>query len=292
MLRIKLTWQWAMVLLILLGSLYYGSSSAWAYQADDEPLQMNPVGSPLVQAERLDTASETLYQHVLEGNINLVQQDIREVAQIFESSSLQGLTTVEGIHAIAESIVEMKEATVQARIQEEQWLTASAKLRMAADSLSHPRQPVWLQYYKVIREDLNNMNVAVVAKDKQGLKNGYESLRRHYEVIRPAVIIQRKNGEIAIIDSWVSYAGGIISSTSTASMDMSGLISQGEEQFNGLFGKKKDEPALASLDSVNTPWPWVVWSGSFILIILAYAGYRKYRGEQNTFQSVEPKPKF
>ncbi|WP_374954729.1 sporulation protein YpjB [Paenibacillus sp. AR247] len=36
-------------------------------------------------------------------------------------------------------------------------------------------------------------------------------------------------------------------------------------------------------------WPWTFWAGSFIILILTYTGYRKYKGERDSFKSVKPK---
>lgn len=86
--------------------------------------------------------------------------------QPFEASSFQGLTGVEGIHALAESILEMKEATARAVQEPQHWMRSAGKLRMASDSLIHSRDALWLQYFKVIREDLRVMGQYAAQQDK------------------------------------------------------------------------------------------------------------------------------
>lgn len=291
MLRRGTAARWSLaVILVLLG---LGCSLSWvAADADTLSAAGGSGGNAeaVKQAEQLDMLADSLYQHVLEGNINLVRQEILQASDIFEHSSFQGLTSVEGFHALSESLVEMKEATNQAQIQQEQWQTASAKFRLAADSLSHPKQPMWMQYYKVLREDLSEMKARAAAADSRGMKAAYESLQNHYEIIRPAVIIQRKPEEITAADAWVSYAGGLVQSSSSSAAEIQNVVTSGEEVFNGLFGKKKDDnPAFAPIDEVNGLWPWTFWAGSFIILILTYTGYRKYKGERDSFKSVKPK---
>jgi sporulation protein YpjB len=244
---------------------------------------------PLRQAQTLNVATERLYRYVLEGNTEKALQEIKQIETVFESSSFQGLTKVEGVHVLAECIVEVKEATAQAQVHPEQWLNASAKLRLAVDSLSHPRQPLWLQYYKVVREDLNAMQKTSIANNRQALKQAYDSLQGHYELIRPSVVIQREPYEVRTIDSWLSYAGGLSSSGTSETADIRSMLEQGEELLNELFGKKKDESAFAPLSEFNLPWKGIILGGIFILLILTYVGYRKYRGEQDRIRKVPPR---
>lgn len=239
------------------------------------------------QAEQLSMAVETLYRDVVDGNIIKVRMEIEQVEKLFTSSSFQGLTEVEGIHALAECIVEVKVATAQASIQPELWLQATAKLRLAANSLSNKQQPLWHQYYKVVREDLRIMQDQLNSNNKQGLKEAYDSLEAHYELIRPAVVIKKKPFEVHMIDSWISYAGGLITSNTSKSEAIRSMITQGEEHFNVLFGKKKDEPAFANQIEFNSTQKGVWMGALFILSILTYVGYRKYRGAQHR---MNPKP--
>jgi len=243
---------------------------------------------PSKQAGQLSEAVETLYRDVVDGDITKVRIETERIEKLFTSSSFQGLTEVEGIHALAECIVEVKIATAQATLQPELWLQAIAKLRLAADSLSNKQQPLWHQYYKVVREDLSRMQSQLNLNDKEGLKEAYDSLQTHYELIRPAIVIQKKPFEVNMIDSWISYAGGVSTMTTSKPETIRSMISQGEEHFNMLFGKKKDEPAFAPQIQYNTS-NMGLWIGAiFIVAILSYVGYRKYRGEQSSMKALPP----
>lgn len=243
---------------------------------------------PSKQAEQLSMAVETLYRDVVDGNIIKVRTETEQIEKLFTSSSFQGLTEVEGIHALAECIVEVKVATAQASLQPELWLQATAKLRLAANSLSNKQQPLWHQYYKVVREDLSIMQDQLNSNHKQGMKDAYDSLQAHYELIRPAVVIQKKPFEVHMIDSWISYAGGLITSNTSKSEAIRNMIIQGEEHFNVLFGKKKDEPAFAPQIEFNSAQKGI-WIGAlFIVSILTYVGYRKYRGAQHNMKPFPP----
>lgn len=207
----------------------------WASPAANGQSESSPAAS--IQAKALNKEVEQLYRHVEEGNVQAVLEDIRRVSGLFEASSFQGLTGVEGIHALAESILEMKEATARATQEPQHWMLSAGKLRMAADSLIHARDALWHQYYKVIREDLRVMGQYAEQHDQAGMRRAYDSLSEHYELIRPSVVIQRKPEDVNMMESWISYAGGLVASGDAAQVEK--VVPQGEEMMNMLFGKKK-----------------------------------------------------
>lgn len=257
----------------------------WASPAANGQSESSPAAS--IQAKALNKEVEQLYRHVEEGNVQAVLEDIRRVSGLFEASSFQGLTGVEGIHALAESILEMKEATARATQEPQHWMVSAGKLRMAADSLIHARDALWHQYYKVIREDLRVMGQYAQQHDQAGMRRAYDSLSEHYELIRPSVVIQRKPEDVNMMESWISYAGGLVASGDTAQVEK--VVPQGEEMMNMLFGKKKDEPALAPLGEVKEPWTWQLVIAAFILAALTFAGYRKYRGQLYSAKPMFPR---
>lgn len=257
----------------------------WASPAANGQSESSPAAS--IQAKALNKEVEQLYRHVEEGNVQAVLEDIRRVSGLFEASSFQGLTGVEGIHALAESILEMKEATARATQEPQHWMVSAGKLRMAADSLIHARDALWLQYYKVIREDLRVMGQYAQQQDQAGMRRAYDSLSEHYELIRPSVVIQRKPEDVNMMESWISYAGGLVASGDTAQVEK--VVPQGEEMMNMLFGKKKDEPALAPLGEVKEPWTWQLVIAALILAALTFAGYRKYRGQLYSAKPMFPR---
>ena len=116
--------------------------SVWATPANEQS-ETSPAAS--IQAKALNKEVEQLYRHVEEGNVQAVLEDIRRVSGLFEASSFQGLTGVEGIHVLAESILEMKEATARATQEPQHWMVSAGKLRMATDSLIHVKDALWLR---------------------------------------------------------------------------------------------------------------------------------------------------
>lgn len=268
---------------VLIFGIYY-TKTAQGY-SDQGKKEVSPAAE--IQAKALNRETESLYRFVEEGNTQAANESLRRVERLFETSSFQGLTGVEGVHALAESIIEMKETAARVQLDPKLWMIAAGKLRLAADSLAHPKDGIWLQYYKVIREDIQLLDQSAAKQDRAGLQKASAGLQEHYEMIRPALIIVRKPEEVTMIESWLSYVGGAVSRNEAA--EIRRIAPQGEVIINLLFGKKKDEPALAPLGEVRGPWMWQLLFAAFILSALTFTGYRKYKGHKNRFDPLFPK---
>ncbi|OKP82311.1 hypothetical protein A3844_12360 [Paenibacillus helianthi] len=264
-----------------------GRDGSLSVQSGDAAGSYAPALTAKNAAQRLDEAAEALYGYVLEGDVVKARQESGKVSQIFVSSSFEGLTSVEGINALSDVIIDLKAALAAAQVDPEKWEAAAAKLRLAANSLNHPRQPMWLQYYKLIREDLNDMERSAAANDLKSWQAALERLQSRYDNIRPAIIISRPPETVNAFDSWLSYAAGIPSASQPVGRArLLEIISYGQDAARVLFGKERDEPALSLPLASKEYGIWGMLVAMFILSSLLYAGYRKYRGESQEWKPV------
>jgi len=239
------------------------------------------------RALQLEQAAESLYGFVLEGNVAKVRQETDVISRLFLSSSFAGLTTVEGINALSGVILDLKATVSAAEISPQRWESAAAKLRLAVNALNHPDQPMWMQYYKLIREDLNKLEKSAAVKDLKAWKSTIQSLQLGYDNIRPAVIISRPPEEVNAFDSWLSYAAGIPSLSQPPDRTrLLEIVSYGQEALRVLFGKERDEPALSLPMAPEEYGLWGLLAAGFILAALIYAGYRKYRADTQDLRPV------
>ncbi|WP_176476218.1 sporulation protein YpjB [Paenibacillus sp. 7523-1] len=231
--------------------------------------------------QQLNQEATSLYRNALDHNIEEVRNGIMRISERLEHISFEGQTTVEGIHALSETIVEVKQAAVRVKSDDTGLQQASAKLRLAADSLANPSKPLWLQYYKIVKDDLQAISTAVSQHEKAAaLTSRYALLEEHYETIRPAAMIRREPYEIAQLDAWLSHTKGLTGAKQPDITQLQSMISQGEELVNQLFGREKDESAFVPFVQGPNRRAAGLFITSVIVAALTYAGYRKYRAQQ------------
>lgn len=242
-----------------------------------------PAMSEQERSERLkqlELASERLYEHMQQGSGQEALADMEALIQALEGVSFKGLTSVEGIHALAETIMDTKETLVRADAQPEAWALSSARLRLAVNSLLHPDKALWQQYYKVMFDDLQQMKQARAGGKPAGLRKAFQALQDHYDVVRPAAVIRRPASEINRFESWLSYTEGLSGAQSWDEKALKGAIEQGEGELKALFGRRGDEPVFLPVTGVDSPWYWSALIGLWIVLALTYTGIRKYRADR------------
>lgn len=257
--------------------LYASSVNAKGETLEEAKLQERERKEKLA---RFEMAAEELYRNMQEGNPETALQNMELLTESLEGLSFKGLTSVEGIHVLAESIMEVREALVNTRTSREEWTESSARLRLAVNSLTQKDKALWLQYYKVMADDLNNMDKGRAQGSRTIVREAFLSLKSHYEVIRPAAVIRKDASEINRFDSWMSYVERISGEGSMDAKALSAALDQGDGMLRELFGKKPDAPVFFSMTGYGDPWHWGLLIGGWIVVALAYTGLRKYQADQ------------
>jgi sporulation protein YpjB len=231
----------------------------------------------------LDEAAAALYKHAKEGNIIEVRRRLAEVVQLFGSGNVQKAMSVEGIHAFSGAILDVQEAVNAAGMPPEGVIQAAAGLRLAADVLAHPKEPLWQQYYKILYEDLKEAENQFAKGSASGFAAAVERLEGHYDTIRPAAIISMPPSSVNRTDSWLSFVKGAGGDPNTDPAAVKSALTAGRETLNVLFGREKDAAAFGPfmLAADDEALEWLI--GCVILAALVYAGIRKYRGEHSFF---------
>ncbi|WP_430216392.1 sporulation protein YpjB [Paenibacillus humicus] len=250
------------------------------------------VSSATERDERLksfEAVTERLYNVMQQGDTSAAHQEMDQLIRTLEGLSFRGVTSVDGIHALAECIMDTRETINRVKLSPEAWVETSARLRLAVNSLTHKRDALWQQYYKVMSSSLQDMGKARSAGDRTGLKEALQSLQANYEMIRPAALIQRGAADVNKFDSWLSYMERLGGEASWDEAALSGAIAQGGPLLQELFGRKGHEPVFLPIIGIRSPWYWSALIGGWIMLALTYTAMRKYQAEQDVSPVQRPK---
>ncbi|WP_410768386.1 sporulation protein YpjB [Fontibacillus sp. BL9] len=258
------------------GGLAVAAASGLTDQGAQEPEQ-----EPAEKLALFEKAAEDLYRDMQDGDTQGALQNMARLTEALEGLSFKGLTSVEGIHALAESIMDVRETLSSVEISRDDWASSSARLRLAVNSLAHQDHPLWLQYYKVMADDLEKMGRGRSEGSPVVVREAFLSLKNHYAMIRPAAVIRRDPSEINRFDSWMSYADRLSRDKVWDEPSVNKAVRQGDRLLKELFGRKVEEPVFLPITGYGQPWYWGLLIGGWIVLALAYTGLRKYRGDQN-----------
>ncbi len=237
---------------------------------------------------RFEQATEELYRSMQEGYTQQALEDMERLTDALTGLSFKGLTSVEGIHALAESVMDVQQTLIRAEVSPDDWMFVSAKLRLAANSLVHRDDALWLQYYKVMHEQMDNIENGRISGSRTSVREAFLGLKRHYDVIRPAVVIRKEAWEISRFDSWMSHVDGLSEEQTLNGEALGQALKQGEKFLKELFGKTED-PVFLPVTGYGKPVYWSLLIGGWIVLALGYTGLRKYMADQTVMAAHSPK---
>ncbi|WP_193726914.1 sporulation protein YpjB [Paenibacillus guangzhouensis] len=275
-------------MIIILCGLLVGCQPSDAAKSDSNT-EMRPVLEQIESKrpderqllEQFAAKGERIYQGAISGETKQVREDVAQIEQMLKQIPLGRLTSVEGIRALTNSIIEAKRTVHAVSIDPDRWLVVTAKMRLAVDALVNAKEGLWTQYYKAFIEDMNKLESAAKASSKEEFASAFRELQQHYERIRPAVIIVHPADSVEKFDSYMSFLQTASQSQPFQGKHVAEAVAMGNPIIQELFMKRTDKPTFVPpIGTGQDPWIWIVGIGAVVVTVLTYVGYRKYQYEQ------------
>lgn len=298
-LRLALTGIWCALGIFVIAPLpVWGSVSSISLQSapdSREPLTAASATSRPAY-ERFLSAAEALYDAVNKGSLEEALSGLSEIELQFRNLPMKGIATADGIRALAGSITEMKRTAAAFRPDEQKWKSGAAALRLAADALAHPDKPIWQRYRTVIQEDIMRIRenlpqgTTVTGPVAESALLAFNQLTEHYRVIRTAAMLHSEPWKVERSDSVIRYASRIYHADSPTAQLLQGTIPPLKEAMEGLFPVNKEaSTAVVPPIAVSPPsWGWSAMMGSFIVTILTWVGWKRYKVDGYSGKSKGP----
>lgn len=255
------------VLWLCLLMIFTASCSSSADQMPDAKLSETEYK----KMEKLNGLAEQFYTNVNEGKIEEARAGIIELNKQVTNIHFKGAASPEGVEALMETMITAKQVLTSFMPSMNEAIVSAAKVRLAVDALTHPKHPMWLHYYKILKEDGNQLVIALEQQQEQHVNQAMNQMMKHYEVIRPAVLINREPSEVMKMDSYLKF---LMNEPNISAM------SQYDDVLNELF-HRKSSTAYLELEQQQNPFLWTAALGAIIITVLSYVGWRKYQYEQN-----------
>jgi sporulation protein YpjB len=228
---------------------------------------------------RLDQLADEMYAKVMKGDILGSRESISKMGDQVAQIQFQGVTTLEGVNALTNTIEEAKRVFNAVKFSVDEGQISAAKLRLAADALKSKSDPMWHQYYKLLQTSLEQLELSVQKQDKPVAYQASELLELHYQIIHPSLLISQSATDVEKMDSLVIFFKSQLSSDQPAYPDILKALPEARATVDKLFGKK-EKPAYLPLVDDEKPFIWSIAMGSAILAALTYAGWRLSKKER------------
>lgn len=237
-----------------------------------------------VQVERiafLNQIADDMYKQTMDGQVTEARNKLMQMSDQIPKIHFEGITSVEGLNALTETITQAKRVYNAAAYSPEEGQIAVAKIRLATDALTHKNQPMWLQYYKVLQNDTNILNEAVKAnKQKEAVAN-FGKLSQHIAIIHPSLLISRDASSVEKLDSLLAFIRTNLNSQPMSTRQLESGLDHLNQVLDDLFLKNKDAIAFVPITDPRQPIIWSLGIGFIIVSVLSFVGWRMYQSGRN-----------
>ncbi len=246
----------------------------------EKSLLVDVSGQVLNHLTEMKQTSEEVYYMAKQGRVIDVKMHLQTLESQVSTFRFSGVTSLEGFHALSESIIEAKRVFNAVRFSQDKGIAAAARIHLALDAMTHPAQPMWLQYYNVLIQDLGEIKSASLIKQADQTRLTANRMYEHYTIIRPSIMINRDDITVEQIDSLFTFIATQLNKKQVDYTNIESAIHQFYELWDQVFMKKSRQAYVA----ISTKYEIIVriiGLGSFILLVLTYVGWRKYQVQRN-----------
>jgi sporulation protein YpjB len=258
-------------LILLIGCLFTGCAGP----NQEVSASVAPSAETLKQVEQFSKMGDVVYNKTIKGEFLEARKEIIAMSDLIPRMRLDGVTTVLGIKALSDTLLQAIQVFNAVRLDTEQALFQSARIRLMADALSHPNSPLWLQYNKVIQEDLRIMDQAVKQKKYEDLKPAFTLMKIHYLTIKPALQVSNHNELMSKLDSTFRYMQSELQASPLRPTNLNHATKALREAIEEIFQIKSEATAYLPFMETNDPMlHWLIILAAIIIIALGFVAWR------------------
>jgi len=250
-------------------------------EPEAEPEAKKVVTDAQLQTVRqMDEAAEQAYQATERGDLEDAKSRFAQLSVLSTKLTYEGLATVEGMQAVAESVTGAMQALNAAKPDATEVSMRVAAARLAVDALANREQPMWLGFQSSLLDDLTRMESAVASRNDPEASRALKMWKGHVSVVRPAVVVSRNATEAVKLDSITAFLENGVRAADWNGMKQA--MPNLKNAVSDVFAEEDRETVSPLLPTAEPPHP-ILWSlvlGAFIVGVLAYVAWRKYEALQ------------
>lgn len=241
--------------------------------------------------DALELTADEIYQHVKKGEMEQSLLRLQLLHKQLAEVQLLQYTTIDGAKALIDSLVELKRLLVAIEPDLQASEAAAVRVRLALDALKSQGEPMWRQYYKPLKSDVDDLESLLKANNETAASAAFKAFLEHYNIVRPSIVISVGSSDIAIFDALLTSLERSIASEKKPFEQAVALLQQVKEELAALFGMDGDKTTFMPLPGPRQTLYWSTLIGSLIGVVLAYVAYLKFRHDRGYVSVTTAKEK-
>jgi hypothetical protein len=266
-----------MMLLVLLAAsmLVSGYASASEPEAADR--------SPLKKLVLLEEWTNGLYQASVDENRQLAYTYALRIQKLALEPELRRIGEPTGWSRIDDHVQTVVRSLNRGELSPA-WREDASKLKLAVDALAAGRKSLWLQYERLLHEDISRLQKAWQRGGSEGAEAAaaaLSQLRLHVSRMEAAAAVSEQPERVRTLLDRIRYAEKLIAApeqTDAQRMMAEGAFVLIGDAVDRLF---ENRASIVHAQAVGRPsWQWTFMLTTIVLSTLAYTAWRKFRAMQ------------
>ncbi|MCZ8512967.1 sporulation protein YpjB [Paenibacillus filicis] len=266
----KSKWMWVGIMLAAVPLILFGCAQSAKERAASAP---KPTQEQLQKVELLNRTADDMYKRVTQGDVSGGREVLKQLNDQLPKIQFEGITTADGIRALTNVLNDATRTFNAVKFNPNEGQLNAVRLRLATDALTHASQPMWLQYYKQLSDDISKLEKSAKAKNKADLRKAAGDLSLHYSIVHPSLLISRSATDVEKMDSLTAFVKGQAEGSEDPFKNVLNAVPHLVQILDKLFMKKETTAYLPYADQQN-PILWTLVLGSIIMSALSFAGWR------------------
>lgn len=206
------------------------------------------------------------------------REKLWQLTALFQQQNWRDLdVSVEGIHAISDVLIHGKRSLTRTHPDAHEVEMYAVQIRLSFDALEKREQPLWHNYYRVLKDDVQLLKQAAERGNKEDAVQAVKRLHAHFALIRPALYVSRTPEVIERVQSLITFTEAQAQRVEINRKPLKKAVETWEKLLEPLFFGA-DEEVLAVGNIPSPPvfvftWLLAIAIGS----VLAYVAWRKAR---------------
>jgi len=236
--------------------------------------------NPLRKLERLEEWTSGLYQASIDENRQLAYTYALRLQSLTQDAELRRLGEPAGWERIDERVASVVNGLNRGALSPT-WREDASKLKLAVDALDEGRSSLWLQYERLLREDIHRLQKAWQRGGREGAQAAEAALaqlRLHVSRMEAAAAVAEQPDRIRTLLDRIRYTEKLIVAPEQSAAQRT--LAEGSfvligDAVDRLF---ENEASIAHPEAVGHPsWQWTFMLATVVLSALAFTGWRKHR---------------
>jgi sporulation protein YpjB len=272
--------QNVVISVFILIALFFSACSS-NYVVKNEPItKPNVSESQKNTIKDLNKIADLAYQDLKNSDWVMMRSKVTQLAILATKLSYEGLTTVEGVQAINQSIAETMYSLNAVTPNPMKISQTMVRTRLVLDALEFNNEPMWIDFYEPMKKDLHNVVLSVEKNHTENTNNALASWKSRVSMVKSAIIISNGISDTIKLESISTF---IENATKTKNVN---VLKQTEPDFQNILkdifkkNPNRDHETIAPV--APQPPDALLWSfiiGMLIILVLSWVAWRKYHAE-------------